>query len=356
MKTYKKHKFNIRHLLSTILVATFIVVTSIGHVALTASSATSSAALIFANLGVQDAPQRPTIIGLEITGQIPIAQTGNSRLDNELEERWTSQYNAFMQNHAASALSIDSSVEHFTSTNFVSTAFIKEASSVSTTAVISTTVIDTSTSNIITLPEFNVNILQIVNNYIDSQIAARPHGFASFSGIDASHPFYLDGDLLVIPFGSAELIPTERGIHRITLSISNIEEHVFTSDSFRVLEPTQYNTIMIRLGDVMRSFGYEVRWDNITRTASILMDGVLVSTVTIGENSYYYLSGRARELEVAPMLFDNLTYVPLSFFSEVVGIPTTVSSIGITASRYHFSTTITMNPALNDVSVSSELR
>jgi len=345
MKLFKKTRnLHLKYALSVLLVAALFVVALPAPVTLSAASPTSTATFILSGLGTKDAPQRPATIGLEITGQIPTAQTGISRLDSELEERWTSQYNAFVQNHMAGALSIDSSVEHFTSREFVSTAFIKEATSVSTTAAISTTVINTNTSTIITLQDFGVNTLQLINNRIDGLIAARPHSFSSFSGIDANHPFYLDSDRLVIPFGSGELISAERGIHRIEFSISNIENELFPSSYFRVLPPSQYNAVMVRVADVMRQFGYTVVWDGDTRTTNISMNGVLVSSLVIDENAYSYRGGRIYELEVAPQIHNELTYVPLSFFNEVVGIPTTVNSDGVTVSRYLVDTGMSANP------------
>jgi len=330
----KTKNLHIKRILSVLLVAVLFVAPLAVPAALSAAEPTAQATSILRGLGAQDAPQRPATMGLEITGQIPTAQTGSSRLNAALEERWTAQYNNFVQNHMAGALSIDSQPEFFTSYVYVSTAFTKEAVSVSTTASISTTVIDSRTNTIITLTDFNVNIVQLVNSHINNLVDGRAH---NFSGIDANHPFYLDGDRLVIPFGSAELFPNERGIYEVVLSISNIEEETFPDYYFRILEPNQYNTVMVRVADVMRKFGYAADWDGETRTARIwadAVDGTLVSSLTIGENSYSYRDGRTRELEVAPMLFDGLTYVPLSFFNEVVGIPTTVSSDGVTVSRY----------------------
>ena len=343
MKIFRKIKnFHIKCVISVLLIAAFFTVGLPVPLTLSAASPTASATFIFNGLGVQDAPQRPATIGLEITGQVPTAQTGNSRLNSELDELWEAQYDAFIQNHMAGALSINSNVEHFISGEYVSTAFIKEAASVSTTAAISTSVVDTTTNTIITLPDFNVNILQLINNHISSLIAADPHNFSNFTGIDADHPFYLDGDRLVIPLGSAELIPTERGIHTIELSISSIEEESFPSSHFRILPPSQYNTIMIRVGDVMRRFGYDIEWVGDTRTVKVSMDGILVSTITIDENAYYYHGGPVRELEVSPMIHNGQTYVPLSFFNEVVGMPTTVDSDSgtVIVSRYNVNSGI----------------
>jgi len=344
---HKIKNLPIKGILSALLVAALFVVSLPAPIALSAANPTPIATRIFDGIDTKDAPQSPATSGMKITGKIPVAQTTSSQLNAELEERWTAQRNAFIQNHMAGALSMNSSVERFVSGQYVSVAFIKEAVSLSTTATISTTVIDTITGNIITLTDFNVNILQLINNHINNQIAARPHSFSNFSGIDANHPFYLDGDRLVIPFGSGELISNERGIHRIEFSINNIEDEQFSSNHFRVLEPSQYSTIMIRLSDVMERFGYTVIWEGETRTVNIYENDELVSSMAIGENAYYYRDSTVRELEVAPILYNNLTYVPLSFFNELVSMPTTVSSDGVTVSRYRSTNGISARAVYN---------
>ena len=313
---------------------------------ISAAPPTSAAISLAEAIGTKDAPQRLTIPGLEITGQIPHAQMVSIRLEEELNERFTAQRNAFEQNHLASALSIHFDSRNYISDNFVSVVFTKEAISASLTSAISTTVIDAGTRRIISLPDYHVNILQLINGYINNKISANPRGFvADFNGIDANHPFYLDYDRLVIPFGSAELIPDNRNIHKIELSISNIQHQTFDSSYFQTLPPHQYNTVMIRLTDVITAFGYDFDWIYETRTVNIFMGGSLVSYVTFDENSYHYRHHPARELEIAPMAFNGRTYVPLSFFSEIMGIPTTITPSGIVMSRYHFESALPVSMA-----------
>ena len=337
MKTYAKLSNNhiIKRILPLLLVVAFLLAPWPGGLTLSASRASS----VFNGIGTQDVPQRPATISLQITGQVPTFNTGSSLLDAELTARLDSQINSFIQNNMAGALSVNFEHETFISDNrFVSVVLRKEAISVSTTSAVATTVIDASgngNGSIINLTDYNPNILPIVNNHINRQIAERPHGFASFSGINANHPFYLDGERLVILFGSGELIPTQRDIHDVTLSINNIEQHTFSSNHFRVLPPSQYSTIVVRVADVMREFGYDVQWRPEINAVEIRLNGSLVSTLTIGENTYRYGSGRAHELEVAPIIHNGLTYVPISFFNEVVGMPTTASvRTGVVVSRY----------------------
>ena len=329
-------KFHLSFALSLVLVAAFF---AFPAPSLNARSVVDT----FVNaIGTRAAPRRPATIGLEITGEIPHVQFSRNnefaQLGTQLNERFMAQYNAFVQSHLTSALSIHFTAEIFTSYDFVSVVLTKAATSASVTAAVSTTVINATTGEIIALPDFNVNILQLINNYLDDIISANPRGFVSdFGGVDSSHPFFLDEDRLIIPFGSAELIPDARTIEFIELSISNIQNEFLDDDYFIILPPSQYNTIMIRLADVMRRFGYDVEWIAETRTVNVLSDDEIVSSVTIGENAYFYRDRSARELEMAPMASnEGRAYVPLSFFSEVLGIPTTVSPDGyIVMSRYH---------------------
>ncbi|MCL2377339.1 MAG: copper amine oxidase N-terminal domain-containing protein [Defluviitaleaceae bacterium] len=305
---------------------------------ITAAQPTSAAATLAEGIGSKDAPQRPTVIGLEITGQVPYAQTGSDRLNEELNERFTAQRNAFEQDHLTSALSIHFDDARYTSGNFASVVFTKEATSASITSAISTTVIDARTNRVVTLSDYNVNITQVINGYINNKISANPRGFVTnFTGIDANHPFYLDDDHLVIPFGSSELVPDERNVHYVQLSISNIQDETIGSSFFETLPPSQYNTIMVRLTEVVSRFGYEYEWIGETRTVNIMIDGDIVSYVTLDENSYHYRDRTPRELELAPMAFNDRAYVPLSFFSELMGIPATVTTSGIVMTRYHFA-------------------
>jgi len=303
-----------------------------------ASQPTAAATALVDGIGTKDAPQRPTVIGLEITGQIPYAQTASNRLNEELDERFTAQRNAFEQDHLTSALSIHFDSNTYTSSHFASVVFTKEATSASITSTISTTVIDARTNRVITLQDYNVNITQVINGHINHKISENPRGFISnFAGIDEDHPFYLDGNDLVIPFGSAELISDNRSIHDVRLSISNIQDETIGSSFFEALPPSQYNTIMVRLTEVVSRFGYDYEWIGEARTVNILINGDIIGYVTLDENSYNYRDHTVRELELAPMAFNDRAYVPLSFFSEIMGIHATVTSSGIAMTRYHFA-------------------
>jgi len=289
----------------------------------------AAAEALITSIGTRVAPRRPGAMGLRITGNVPDGRrVADAALRPVLTARFTAQAGAFAQNHQASALEINHSVEFFISTGgeYVSVVLTMEAVSATTTSGVATTVINVETNEIVALDGYNATVRGLVNNHIRNQIAANPRGFVSnFGGISADHPFYLDADRLVIPFGSAELIPTERAIHTVVFSLENFRNIVIGDDNFFQLPPEQYSTIMVRLTPVLRHFDYSWEWDSDTRTTHILSGDRIVSSLTVDENVFSYRRSATTKLEAAPKLFEGGKFVPLSFFDEVMGMNTIVN-------------------------------
>ena len=304
-------------------------------------------------VGTRNAPRRAAAMGLEITGLVPGARFDDDELNELLEERFAAQVNSFIQAHQLSALSINFSTDIFGHHNYlgsdagsddsdyhllISIVITMEAVSASTTTAIATTVVNTYYGEIITLSQYNINAIALVNNYIRTRIDANPRFFVpNFGGIDAEHPFYFNSGRLVIPFGSGML--SARGTHRITLNTDNIETVVVRPSQTFTLPAEQYSVRMVRLSAVARHLGYRLDWNSRTRTVEIRTGDdenyEVVSTLIVGENSYNYRSSDERTLEVAPALRHGSTYVPLSFFDEIMGLTATVTPNGyIVISRY----------------------
>ena len=73
---------------------------------------------------------------------------------------------------------------------------------------------------------------------------------------------------------------------------------------------------MVPLRAVAEALGYEVIWEGATQ--SVYLNNVI--SLTIGKD--YYTRGRMAPIELgtAPELTDSRTYVPLSFFKQVIGM------------------------------------
>ena len=284
-------------------------------------------------------------MSLELTGTIPTAQiAGNPELTAELEDRFNTQYNNFIRAHRASSLSLHFTTDVYISgaqseefEEFVSVVMGMEATSASIFAAASTTVIRVADGEIITLAEYAPNIIQLANNRIRDIIAQSPRVFAAnFQGIDANHPFFLEDNRLVLLFASAELRPAVRSLHFIELDIDNIRHAKIDDNGFIILPPEQYSTTMVRIRDALEMLGYTVTWNDEIRGVDIGFDGQIINSVFIDENAYTCRLGNPRTLEVAPMLHVGRTYVPLSFFDEILGMSTTITSDGqIIISKYN---------------------
>ena len=292
-------------------------------------------------IGTRPTPRRAAAMGLEISGVIPEARFDDDELNDLLDERFISQVNSFIQAHQASALSINFTTDVFAHQSpdshlLVSVVITMQAVSATTTSAVATTVINTYYGEIITLSQYNINAVSLVNNRIRSMINANPRMFVpNFSGINADHPFYFNDGRLVIPFGSGGLVPTARNIFPVTFVTENISSVAVRATQFYTLPVELYSVRMVRLAVVTDHFGYDLEWDSRARTAEILDGDVTVATLTIGNNAYSYRNSPQRALEVAPALRLGRTYVPLSFFDEIMGMTATVTADGyIIISRY----------------------
>ncbi|MCL2415372.1 MAG: copper amine oxidase N-terminal domain-containing protein [Defluviitaleaceae bacterium] len=284
--------------------------------------------------------ETPTVTGIasdiDISGSIPqVRITGISTFQNDLNRIFDDQFFNFVSAHANTAISMNFSFQTFTSGQFVSIVVYMTAVSASVTSAVATTVIDTSSNSVISLNDFRPNAVQVVNNHIRDLISESPRTFiANFSGIDSGHNFYVDGDSLVIPFGSAELFPGERGISEIRLRISQIRTEVLDNSFYHTLPPSQYSTVMVQLREVAERFGMNLSFSFPISTVDITQDGRTITSVTVGQNSYTTIHGATRELETAPIHERGRVFVPLSFLEEILGIAADMDGGFITLSRY----------------------
>lgn len=85
--------------------------------------------------------------------------------------------------------------------------------------------------------------------------------------------------------------------------------------------------IMVPLRQIAESLGYEVKWNNETRTAE-LVKGAQWTAVTIGEDNYNFAKMLIK-LGTAPEIKDSSTYVPFNFLEEVMRVGVEIGDMGI---------------------------
>jgi len=290
-------------------------------------------------------PTRAGTAGLAMVGELPRI-SGTGAAVEALNARFIAQFDEFLQAHRARATRLEFTYEIFIAgplahERYVSVVIYMTAIGANTTRSVATTVIDVTDLSIITLNDFEANVLRLISNSLVATAQANPRLHNSnFNGINNSHPFYFDGNNIEIPFASGAFTVAHREVTTPrTFPIAAFAHHTIAPNRFIALPQEQYSTIMVNLSYAINRFdGYTAAWSASTQTVNIWRGGSIVSSVTVGVNSYFYGNpDNARTLELAPILADGSTsrvMVPLSFFREIMGMATTVTSEGIIISRF----------------------
>lgn len=128
----------------------------------------------------------------------------------------------------------------------------------------------------------------------------------------------IDKDLVVFYNVVRESYPAQASPEKVIVlperesQVIEVKE-IFLKDE---LIKNEEGTIMIPLRIVSEALGYEVTWNQETKTAE-LVRGSIWSAVTIGEDKYNY-ARMYIELGTAPILQDSTTYVPVNFAEQVL--------------------------------------
>jgi len=295
------------------------------------STVLNAASLSASDIISTEAPHSPLTSDLDIIGYIPFASIdSNVALTRRLNAHFLQQYNSFISEHLHSALSLSFTTNVYSSNNYISVVVIATAVSASSSSSVLTTVIYAPTGDIVSLSDLDDSALSVINAYISNRITQSPRSFsAGFTGIDSTHPFYIKDNLLIVPFASSSIFSGQRDIYTMSFSLYNIQTAVIEEDMYTVLPPSQYNAIMVQLTRVIKMLGYTFEWNIRERSVDIFRGSTLVSTVTVGKNSFFYENSSPRELESPPVLSDSgYIMVPLSFFNDIMNVVVYVSPNG----------------------------
>jgi len=167
-----------------------------------------------------------------------------------------------------------------------------------------------------------VNGVSLANNVIGEAIRKNPEVYyPSFTGIDQDETFLVEDEGVTFLFDAFKLAPGSEGIVTFTLYFDQIVEITVSRDEYWKNEDS-YDIRMIPLRRVLETLGFTVSWyeeDN-----GVVIGKSDLFTIEISpENNLYIKTDDAnkavsRMLEVAPELLGGITYVPISFFDQLL--------------------------------------
>jgi len=282
---------------------------------------------------------------VRLRGQRPVVNVEGD-FGELLDARFQSQFNEFIRLAGDSARTLTFAFEVTVSGGFVNVKFFCNRTAEEQHVL--TTVINSVTGEIVSLADVTgVNGVRLINQALLARVAANPSQFsAGFTGITANQNFYMNGTTAVLMFNEFEFINARTGRVRANINLDDItnvvvnpDEHIQDSNGIQIKQLRHV---------IGNGIGYELTWTDITNTVNIASEETNI-TITIGRNSYV----NARhpgilELEVAPQLFNERTYLPLSFYTQIMNLTYHIHQDGsITFSRFDDSNFIISTQIVN---------
>lgn len=258
---------------------------------------------------------------VRLRGQRPdVNASASCEFENELSRHFDSQFNEFIRMAGDNTRSLLFEFKVTVSGDYVNVIFICGKTAATTEQFVLTTVIDSSARKIVRLHDIaGVNGSNMINQAMFARIAANPSRFStSFTFIANTHSFYMDGSAVVLLFNEFGLLNTRSGIAEIHINTDDITNVAISGDG---LYENSSGVIMVQLRKVADIFDFNLIWNETNRSV-IISDVNDLSVVLFIGNALYSDSRFANqvEFESPPEIFNDRTYLPLSFFDQTLGL------------------------------------
>lgn len=188
------------------------------------------------------------------------------------------------------------------------------------------------------------NAVSLANKVISQRIKDNPDEYyQNFPGITKDDAFVVEDNGVSVYFDSGKVAPGADGEISFLLESQCVTSYWLPSDRY-IVDAANYNLRMIPLRMVAENLGYTVTWTpgDVNTLIVVSRSDDFMATLTIGANNYSVSGPSApdkpvsRQLEAAPELVDGVTYVPVSFFDQILELVSFSidSDGGITFSTY----------------------
>lgn len=270
---------------------------------------------------------------VKISGYIPnIINLSNPVFQYKVNQAITQEYNNKISQASNKKIkSLKFSFETIIDNNIISVLLYSSDLNTSITDI-SSFVLNKSTNSYIEINDIlGTNGINYANKVISNKINTdNKTKYTSIPVINEKQSFYVKNSNIVIIFGTGKIAPVSKSTQRFEIPKDKIKNVTVKS----YYTKPQYNVKMIPVRSVLQQFGYSISWNGTTNTITA-SKGNLSTKIIINKNKYYKNNIYPKQLEFAPEILDGITYVPISFFSEMLNMLIAVDSSGnVTISEY----------------------
>jgi len=267
--------------------------------------------------------------GLDIQGEIPMLLEGFVPFYSIInDEIFAAKDNLIERTRRVRARSINFEYEIFYTNEVVSIVIMATTRAVTDRTTVTSVNFNLRTGAILTLTQaMGMDITPLAEGIIADMIRQNPAiYYAAFNAVPTGQAFYLTDHVLVLLFDEFQLSSAPGSTRSIEFVLDNIKLFTIARSEYRISQD-QYEIKMMPLRQILNNMGYvyeDVVWNPsgnpLDQEVVIRRNGRAKITLRIGENNFQINGVMQRSLEAAPDLIDGATYVPISFFDQILGL------------------------------------
>ena len=198
------------------------------------------------------------------------------------------------------------------------------------------------TGELLTMAEVaEAGVIPLATRILTDRMRRQPEQFYAAQSITLTdQAFFINYHGLTILFDEFQLSAMVSGYVSLELANSNMRRATIALDETYHPTDNNYNLLMVPLREVAGQLGFDVVWNSDYGQAELWRPGILgtgqrLIWMTPGLNVYhiwvppgsngYHTPDMQRALEAAPLLANDILYVPITFFEQI--LPLSVYSI-----------------------------
>lgn len=214
------------------------------------------------------------------------------------------------------AKSVVFSYEEFVSKEYLSILINAKVQSGTETQKASAVTIKMSTGEIVKIEDtLGGKPVEVVNSYIN-KLLVESQQLEKEILIDEDSPFYINKGVPTLLFDSYAIGPKQSKVQQIPINLDSITSFSLPRSEYYAKE--NFNIRMIPVRKTCEGLYYSISWVPSSRTF-IVKDKNTTSMGSPNSNDYI-INSKKVSLEYKPEITDNITYVPISYFTDVLGL------------------------------------
>ena len=265
--------------------------------------------------------------GLDIRGYLPSISpefSAHIKLNNHIDD---ARHSLISEARRVRARSITFWYEYHETDSLISIVIFAEVSSVISRTLVYSINFDPFNGNLLTMNQaLNMDIIPLAERILTERIRREPESYYAAHSVPLhGRAFFITRDRrLVILFDEFQLSSTRAGFATIELRLDNIVTSTLLPGEYHNPRENGYNLRMIPLGRVVRELGYTATsiQDEQGLRIEVWRGSRLITTMRPGVNDYSVQGFQSRSLESAPYLSNDRTYVPITFFDQILPLTT----------------------------------